>query len=76
MAVLTLIFLGTNMLYHILHKTPRTEETLDLLNKNPEDYVINTIVHNEIIYASTTHYLKPCVEKLSIRVILSKVKPT
>jgi predicted nucleic acid-binding protein len=52
------ILLDTNILYHILHKTPRTEEALTLLEENPGDYVIDTIVHNEIIYTSTLHYLE------------------
>jgi predicted nucleic acid-binding protein len=52
------ILLDTNILYHILHKTPRTEEALTLLEENPGDYVIDIIVHNEIIYTSTLHYLE------------------
>jgi len=52
------IFLDTNILYHILHKTPRTEEALTLLEEKPGDYIIDTIVHNEIIYTSTLHYLE------------------
>lgn len=55
---MTTIFLDTNILYHILHKTPRTEETLALLDENPGDYVIDMIVHNEIIHSSTMHYLE------------------
>ncbi len=53
-----MIFLDTNVLYHIIHKTTRTEESLTLLEENPGDYVINMVVHNEIIYTSTMHYLK------------------
>lgn len=53
-----LIFLDTNILYHILHRTPRTEEALNLLEENPGDYVIDFVVHNEIIYTSTIHYLE------------------
>ncbi|AEM39689.1 hypothetical protein Pyrfu_1835 [Pyrolobus fumarii 1A] len=30
------IFLDTSILYHILHKTPRMEEVLTLLEENPE----------------------------------------
>jgi len=52
------IFLDTNILYHILHKTPRTEEALAILEENPGDYIIDTIVHNEIIYTSTLHLLE------------------
>ena len=61
---MTVIFVDTNILYHILHKTPRTEEALDLLEENPGDYVIDMVVHNEILYASTMHYLE---HKLGIR---------
>jgi len=46
------------MLYHILHKTPKTEEALTILEENPGDYAIDTVVHNEIIYSSTIHYLE------------------
>ncbi len=53
-----MIFLDTNILYHILHKTPRTEEALTVLDENPGDYVVDMVVHNEIIYASTIHYLE------------------
>ena len=53
-----MIFLDTNMLYHILHKTPRTEEALAILDENPGEYVVDMVVHNEIIYASTIHYLE------------------
>ena len=53
-----MIFVDTNILYHILHKTPRTGEALTLLEENPGDYVVDTVVHNEIIYASTRHYLE------------------
>ncbi len=53
-----MIFLDTNILYHILHKTPRTEETLTILDENPGDYVVDMVVHNEIMYASTIHYLE------------------
>jgi len=52
------IFLDTNILYHILHKTPRTGDALAVLEENPGNYVIDTIVHNEIIYTSTLHYLE------------------
>jgi len=31
---------------------------LTLLEENPRDYVIDMVVHNEIIYASTMHYLE------------------
>lgn len=53
-----MIFVDTNILYHIIHKTPRTEEALTTLEANPGDYIIDTVVHNEIIYASTMHYLE------------------
>ena len=53
-----MIFVDTNILYHILHETPRTEEALTVLEENPEDYVIDTVVHNELIYTSTLHYLE------------------
>jgi len=53
-----LIFLDTNILYHILHNTPRTTQVLTLLEENPGDYVIDMVVHNEIIYTSTLHYLE------------------
>ena len=53
-----MIFLDTNILYHILHRTPRTEEALALLEENPGDYVIDYTVHNEIIHVSTVHYLE------------------
>ena len=53
-----LIFLDTNILYHILHNTPWTEKTLVLLEENPGDYIIDMVVHNEIIYTSTMHYLE------------------
>lgn len=53
-----MIFLDTNVLYHILHKTPRTEHVLNLLEEHPGDYVIDFIVHNELIYTSTIHYLE------------------
>ncbi len=53
-----LIFLDTNILYHILHNTPRTKKTLILLEENSGDYVIDMVVHNEIIYTSTMHYLE------------------
>ncbi len=52
------VFLDTNILYHILHNTPRTKKTLILLEENPGDYVIDMVVHNEIIYTSTMHYLE------------------
>ena len=39
-------------------KTPRTEEVLTILDENPGEYVIDTVVHNEIIYTSTIHYLE------------------
>lgn len=53
-----LIFLDTNILYHILHATPRTDRVLALLEEHPGDYVIDTVVHNEIIYTSTARYLE------------------
>ncbi len=53
-----LIFLDTNILYHILHNTPKTEQVLTLLEENPGDYVIDMVVHNEIIYTSTMRYLE------------------
>ncbi len=53
-----MIFVDTNILYHILHKTPRTEEALTILEENPGDYVVDMVVHNEILYASTRHYLE------------------
>lgn len=53
-----MILVDTNVLYHILHKTPRTEEALTILEENPGDYVVDMVVHNEIIYASTMHYLE------------------
>jgi len=53
-----LIFLDTNILYHILHNTPKTDQVLTLLEEYPEDYVIDMVVHNEIIYTSTMHYLE------------------
>jgi len=53
-----LIFLDTNILYHILHSTPRTTQVLTLLEENIGDYVIDMVVHNEIIYTSTLHYLE------------------
>jgi len=52
------IFVDTNILYHIIHKTPRTDKALTILEENHGDYVIDTVVHNEIIYASTMHYLE------------------
>lgn len=53
-----MIFLDTNVLYHILHKTPKTGHALNLLEENSGDYVIDFIVHNEVIYTSTIHYLE------------------
>ncbi len=53
-----MIFVDTNILYHIIHKTPRTDEALTILQENPRDYIIDTVVHNKIIYASTMHYLE------------------
>ena len=53
-----MIFVDTNILYHIIHKTPSTDKALTILEENPGDYVIDTVVHNEIIYASTMHYLE------------------
>lgn len=53
-----LIFLDTNILYHILHNTPRTDQVLTLLEENRGGYVIDIVVHNEIIYTSTMHYLE------------------
>ena len=53
-----MILLDTNILYHILHKTSLIEEALTLLEDNPGEYVIDTIVHNELIYTSTLHYLE------------------
>ena len=50
--------IDTNILYYILHKTPRTEEVLTILEENPGDYVVDMVVHNEIIYASSRHYLE------------------
>jgi hypothetical protein len=55
---LTIIFIGTNMLYHTLHRTERTGEALSLLEDNPGDYAIDTVVHNELTYTSTLHYLE------------------
>jgi len=52
------IFVDTNILYHIIHKTPRTDEALTILEENPGDYIIDTVVHNEIIHVSTIHYLE------------------
>lgn len=52
------ILVDTSILYHILHKTPRTEEALRALEENPGDYVIDTVVHNEVVYTSTLHYLE------------------
>ena len=46
------------ILYHIIHKTSRTNEALTILEENLGDYIIDTVVHNEIIYVSTTHYLE------------------
>jgi len=54
----TVIFVDTNILYHIIHRTPKTDEALTILEENPGDYIIDTVVHNEIIYASTMHYLE------------------
>ena len=42
----------------ILHKTNLTEEALTLLEDNPGEYVVDMIVHNELIYASTLHHLE------------------
>ena len=42
--------LDTNILYHILHKTNLTEEALALLDDDPGEYVIDTIVYNELVY--------------------------
>ena len=53
-----MILLDTNILYHILHRTSLTEEALTLLEDNPGEYVIDTIVHNELIYTSTLHHLE------------------
>ena len=53
-----MIFVDTNILYHIIHKTPRTDEALTILEENPGDYIIDTVVHNEIVYVSTIHYLE------------------
>ena len=53
-----MILLDTNILYHILHKTNLTDKALTLLEDNPGEYVIDTIVHNELIYTSTLHYLE------------------
>ncbi len=52
-----MIFLDTNILYHILHNTPKTDRVITLLEENPEDYVIGMVVHNEVIYTSTIYYL-------------------
>jgi len=52
------ILLDTNILYHILHKTSLTEEALTLLEDNPGEYVVDTIVHNELIYTPTLHHLE------------------
>ncbi|MCE4624732.1 MAG: PIN domain-containing protein [Desulfurococcales archaeon] len=53
-----MILLDTNILYHIIHKTNLTEKALTLLEDNPGEYVVDTIVHNELIYTSTLHYLE------------------
>ena len=53
-----MILLDTNILYHILHKTSLTEKALTLLEDNPGEYVVDTIVHNELIYTSTLHHLE------------------
>ncbi len=53
-----MILLDTNIPYHILHKTNLTEEVLALLEDNPGEYVIDTIVHNELVYTSTLHHLE------------------
>ena len=53
-----MILLDTNILYHIIHKTSLTEEALVILEDNPGEYVVDTIVHNELIYTSTLHYLE------------------
>ncbi len=52
-----MIFIDTNILYHILHRTPLTEEALTVLEENPGDYVIDMTVHNEILFVSLLHYL-------------------
>lgn len=53
-----MIFIDTNVLYHILHVSDKTEDALTLLGSNPGSYAIDTIVHNEILYSSTVHYLE------------------
>jgi predicted nucleic acid-binding protein len=55
---LTDLFIDTNILYHILHKSNKTEEAISLLDENPGDYTIDSVVHNELIYTSTLHYLE------------------
>ena len=52
-----MILLDTNILYHILHKTSLTEEALTLLEENPGEYVVDTLVHNKLIYTLTLHHL-------------------
>jgi len=47
-----------NILYHMLHKTLCTGDALALLEEDPGGYVIDTTVHDGIIYASTFHYLE------------------
>ena len=42
-----MIFLDTNILYHILHNTPKTDQVLTLLEENPGDYVIDMVVHRD-----------------------------
>jgi len=53
-----MILLDTNILYYIIHKTSLTDKALTLLEDNPGEYVVDTIVHNELIYTSTLHYLE------------------
>lgn len=61
-----MIFLDTNILYHILHRTPRTEEALAILDENPGEYVVDMIVHNEVINA-----IRELIKRLNIRLIPS-----
>ena len=46
--------------YYIIYFTrpPGTEEAVLLLEENPGDYVIDSVVHNEIIFTSTMRYLE------------------
>ncbi|BES82775.1 hypothetical protein [Pyrodictium abyssi] len=52
-----MIFLDTNILYHILHRTPRSQEALSLLEEHRDSYALH-------FYATLPGALPWCARRL------------